>query len=182
MLTNDYPERVEVTTEALYRDDNLNCAESVLKALLVEAGHACPPELLKLASAFGHGMGGAGCACGALVGGEMAIGYFLGRTESKGKAPAGCTKAAKELHSRFVALNRATCCRILHKGLKHGTPEQKQSCALRSGGGGRLAAQLLLELQQAAASAAAGTPDSAPEERAATAGAPAAERPAGGAS
>ena len=71
MLNRDFPDRVEQRAETLFRKDRLNCAETVFKALMEESGQDCPLELLRLASAFGKGMGRAGC-CGSLVGGEMA--------------------------------------------------------------------------------------------------------------
>jgi hypothetical protein len=47
-------------------------------------------------------MGKAGCACGALTGGVMALGIEYGRT-SAGAATSGMFEAAKELHDRLTA-------------------------------------------------------------------------------
>lgn len=151
MMTTDYPERAARRAEVLYRDEKLSCGEAVFKALLLEAGETCPLGLLRVASAFGHGFGGAGCCCGALAGGEMAIGHFLGREQEKGKNPPDCMKTARRLHDQFVALNHATCCRVLHKGLKHSSPEQIASCTVRSFGGAQLAARVIMEALEARA-------------------------------
>ena len=145
MLDKTFPERVAQRAEALFREDRLNCAETVFKALLEESGHECPLELLRLASAFGKGMGKAGCSCGSLVGGEMGIGFFFGREEEKGFCPEACEEIARDLHDRFVKENRVTCCRVLHKGLPYGTPEQFDACALRSVRTARMAAEVILE-------------------------------------
>ena len=144
MLDKDFPERVAQRAESLFRKDKLNCAETVFKALLEESGQTCPLETLRLASAFGKGMGKAGCSCGSLVGGEMAVGFFFGREEETGFCPESCEEIARELHDRFVKENRVTCCRILHKGLAYGTPEQFDSCALRSVRAARMAAEVIL--------------------------------------
>ena len=144
-LDGTFPLRAGRAAEARFRNDLLNCAESVLKAVLEEAGAACPLDMLKVASAFGRGMGGAGCCCGALVGGQMALGCFFGRTQDRGEPPEVCARLARLLHERFTAQNKAACCRVLHKGMPYGTPEQFDSCALRTGRAAELAAQAILE-------------------------------------
>ncbi|MDO5537646.1 MAG: C-GCAxxG-C-C family (seleno)protein [Desulfovibrionaceae bacterium] len=144
-MDSSYPERVKARAEALYLQQGLNCAEAVFKALLEEAGQSCPVEMVRMASAFGKGQGGSGCLCGSLAGGQMAMGYFFGRVEETGKAPELCGKSAKLLHERFVEANRATCCRILSKGLIHGTPEQKKACGVRTAGNAAIAAEIILE-------------------------------------
>ncbi len=144
-LDETFPLRAGKAAEALFRNDILNCAESVLKAVLCEAGLPCPPELLRAASAFGRGMGGAGCCCGALIGGQMTLGCFFGRTREQGEPPEGCAKLARLLHDRFTAQNKAACCRVLHKGMPYGSPEQFNSCAVRTGRAAELTAQVILE-------------------------------------
>lgn len=58
----------------------LNCAESVLKAVL-DTGVApdFSPQAVAMATGFGGGMGLAGHNCGALVGAVMAVGAVHGR-------------------------------------------------------------------------------------------------------
>ncbi len=146
-IDETFPERAGKSAEAYFRNDLLNCAESVLRALLEEAGHPCPVQVTRLASAFGRGMGGAGCCCGALVGGQMALGFLFGRTEESGEPPELCGKLAKVLHDRFVAKNRAACCRVLHRGMPYGTAEQFDSCAVRSAEAAETAARLIWEVR-----------------------------------
>jgi C_GCAxxG_C_C family probable redox protein len=57
----------------------LNCAESVLKAILDNVDHNFPDETVALATGFGGGMGLTGNNCGALLGGVMAVGLVHGR-------------------------------------------------------------------------------------------------------
>ena len=144
-ITQDFPQRVQRRAEELFRKDLLNCSESVFKALLLEAGLPCSLELLRLATPFGRGMGGAGCCCGSLIGAQMAIGLLFGRTEESGFPPDACLQLAKHLHDRFVEKNRVTCCRVLHRGLPYGTPEQFESCAARSADAAQIAAEVLLD-------------------------------------
>ena len=140
-----FPNRVKSTAERYFRSNLFNCAETVLKAVLEESGMPCPLETVRLASAFGRGMGGAGCYCGALVGGQMTIGALFGRMQETGFPPEGCAILSKQLYDRFVQHNRATCCRILHKGLPFGTPEQFDACAIRAACAAEITAQVIRE-------------------------------------
>lgn len=144
-LTEQYPAEAAELTGRLFRENLHNCAEAVLGGVLQAAGQDCPLAVRRLASAFGRGMGGAGCACGALVGGQMAIGAFFGRASESGSVPEPCQEASRQLHNRFKKENGATCCRILHKGLPFGTDEQFSSCCERSRKAAKIAAQLIAE-------------------------------------
>ena len=145
MLPSDYEERVRRKAGELFRRDELNCAEAAFKALLVEAGTPCPVEVLCVASPFGRGMGGAGCCCGALIGAQLALGRLHGRRKDHGAVPRDCCDLARQLHDGFAALNRATCCRVLHKGHPFGSPEQLESCAQRTEAAAAMAAAVLLK-------------------------------------
>lgn len=142
----DFPGNASNLTTGYFRDNLHNCAESVFRALLSASGRECPVEMTRIASAFGRGMGMAGCACGALVGGEMALGVFFGREKETGSAPDICADAAKLLHKRFKKENGATCCRILHKGLPFGTDEQFDSCCDRATKAAEIAAKVIQEM------------------------------------
>ena len=123
-----------------FRVDDLNCAESVLKAILVSAQAPCTPEMLALAKGFGRGMN-AGCACGALAGGVMALGSLLGgRSKEADKL---CKALTQRYHDAFKQANGATCCRVLHRGLAFGTTEQLAACAKRTENAARILAQIL---------------------------------------
>lgn len=112
----------------------LNCAESVLKAVLTHNGKSCPPGLLATASAFGAGIGGGGCVCGALAGGVIAMGALFGKD---GKA------LANALHEDFRQENGATCCRILSRDLIIGSPERLAACAQRTAAAAGFAAAIV---------------------------------------
>ena len=111
---------------ANYLTKKLNCAEAVSTAVLKAGG--CTPEVIDavVASAcgFGAGVGGAGCICGALAGGVMAL-----STLAKGDKTI-IREQSKRLHAGFVEKHKVTCCRALGRGLAFGTPERKQYCSV----------------------------------------------------
>lgn len=114
-------DKVRADTGRRYKDERLNCAQSVLCSVLENLGHPCPGEYLDMTAGLGQGMGGAGCSCGSLVGGVLALGVCLADRDLS-------RKAARSLHEIFTAKHRAACCRVLHKGLVHGSPEQIDAC------------------------------------------------------
>lgn len=130
-----------------YFKEGYNCAEATLKAFneLLEMG--LPPGMEKIATGFGGGMGRAGCACGALVGGNMAIGLLLGRTSNtQDRMPA--YTAAKELHHRFQEKFGSTCCRVLNPGADFASDDHKQRCLKYTGNSAGLVMEYLLELKK----------------------------------
>ncbi len=142
--SKEMAQQAKTLARTYYERDQLNCAESVLRALMEVFKGQCPPELLKLSSGFGRGMG-AGCACGALVGSVMAVGALFGRTEPTGRCPKETGVLSKAVHDAFREHFGATCCRILHRGLPFGTPEQKASCATRTAEAAEQAAMILAQ-------------------------------------
>src|SRR5512139_34857 len=98
--------------EEFYRSGQFLCSEAVFLVANEYLGHPAPDEMVRLASGFPVGMGLAGCSCGALTGGVMALGLKYGRSEPGAAAP-GMFEAAKELHDRFKARRRMVCCRAL---------------------------------------------------------------------
>lgn len=146
-LSVKMPETAKSLAEGYFRDDKNNCAESVFRSIMTACGLECPVEMLKLASPFGRGMGGAGCACGALVGGQMAIGAIFGREQAAGSAPDICADASRLFHKQFKKQNGATCCRILHKGQPYGSDEQLSACCDRTGRAAEMAAAIICEVK-----------------------------------
>ncbi|MGA2698707.1 MAG: C-GCAxxG-C-C family (seleno)protein, partial [Methanoregula sp.] len=68
------PSRVRKIAEEYYRSGQFYCSEAIVKAINDEFGLGYPEEVIRLASGFPIGIGGAGCSCGAVTGGVMAIG------------------------------------------------------------------------------------------------------------
>ncbi len=67
-----------------------NCAECVMEAVLSLIDTGLPPEVKKMATGFGGGVGLFGDSCGAIAGAVMAVGAVHGR----GALPAGEGKEA----------------------------------------------------------------------------------------
>ena len=88
--------------------------------------------MVRLASGFPVGMGMAGCACGAVTGGIMALGLKYGRSIPAAKTP-GMFAASKELHDRFKARRKCVCCRVLIRKFELGSPEHLEQCITITG-------------------------------------------------
>ncbi len=118
--------------EEFYRSGQFLCSEAVFLVANEYLGRPVPDEMVKLVSGFPVGMGMAGCTCGALTGGVMALGLRYGRSLPAAKTP-GMFEAAKELHDRFKARRRVVCCRILIRPFQFGSPNHMQQCITITG-------------------------------------------------
>ena len=118
--------------EEMYRTGQFLCSEAVFLVANEFLGHPVPDEMVRLASGFPVGMGMAGCACGALTGGVMALGLRYGRS-TPGAATPGMFDAARELHDRFRARRRTVCCRSLIRGFELGEPAHIDQCVAITG-------------------------------------------------
>jgi C_GCAxxG_C_C family probable redox protein len=105
-----------------------NCAECVTEAVLAFVDTGLPPEVRKVATGFGGGIGLYGDTCGALTGAVIAVSCVHGREN----LPAGCdfrdtaNKARQQLYgnpgiyrifnqipNKFFAKYGSICCRDL---------------------------------------------------------------------
>ena len=109
---------------AEYFNQGYSCSESIVMEA-IEKG-IVPKELLSVATAFSGGMG-SGCLCGAIAASQIVLGYLFGRENSCGNELSARAKA-KEFIQEFIKIHRATCCRILTKGLDMASPERKAHC------------------------------------------------------
>lgn len=105
-----------------YFMNGYSCSESVVQACIDEG--FCPAELLPCATTFSGGMS-SGCACGAVTGAQLILGYLFGRNNKFNNQVFAREKAA-QLVEEFRERNRATCCRALSSGLAG--IERKQHC------------------------------------------------------
>lgn len=90
----------------------LNCAQAVLQATT----GVDDPRTMGMAEAFGGGVGGSKCLCGAVSGGVMALGL-----KGKGNKAGKLIEAFKERH-------RVTCCVALSKPYKWKSREHLSNC------------------------------------------------------
>ena len=102
----DVAGQVAGEAERLYRSGKMHCAEAVLAAVKQLFAPRIPDQVVQLAGGFGAGSG-AGCICGAVSGGTMALGLVMNGDK---KAVSAMTR---ELHGWFKDTYGATCCKIL---------------------------------------------------------------------
>lgn len=105
-------EKCQLEAEALYRSGRYHCAEAVLEVVRRHFSPETPESVVGTVSGFGGGSG-AGCICGAVSGGTVALGLVL----ADKKATAHMTK---ELHTWFKEKYGVLCCKTIrqnHKGV-----------------------------------------------------------------
>jgi len=125
--------------------DGYNCAESVLRGVAHALGLAAEEAVLRAATPFGGGMGRAGCACGALSGGMIALGLAVGRTTPDAAQKDEAYARAERLWRRFVARAGGEDCRDINT-LGFGHPDHKAFCGRFVAIGAELAAEEVLGL------------------------------------
>jgi len=87
-----------------------HCSEIMFSLATRAWARAVDPDLARIASGFGGGIGEAGDLCGCVTGGVMAIGLLHGRTDAKaGNPPA--YRLSREYHDRFQDVNGFLQCR-----------------------------------------------------------------------
>jgi C_GCAxxG_C_C family probable redox protein len=123
--------QVASEAEKFYRSGKMHCAEAVLASVKNRFAPEVSYDVVRLATGFGGGSG-AGCICGAVSGGTMALGLVV---EDDKKAVAALTR---ELHEWFKQEYGATCCKIL-------TAHGKSGCVNLTASVAGKVAELLLE-------------------------------------
>ena len=101
----------ELEAEALYRNGSHHCAEAVMEVIRKHFSPETPESIVASVSGFGGGSG-AGCICGAVSGGTVALGLVLHDKKAT-------THLTKELHVWFKEKYGVTCCKTIrqtHKG------------------------------------------------------------------
>jgi C_GCAxxG_C_C family probable redox protein len=89
-----------------------NCCESVLLAHHRDAD----PAFIEMAKAFGGGIGGSKCLCGAITGGVMALSLK------------GQRQDAARLVELFKSRNKVTCCKALSAPYKWKSHDHLVNC------------------------------------------------------
>ena len=109
---------------AEYFNNGYSCSESMIRWAIDEG--LASEDLLPAATSFSGGMG-VGCLCGAIAGAQMVIGFQFGRDNIYGNENLARVKA-KELAQRFMEKHKATCCRVLTRGMEFSGPNRKAHC------------------------------------------------------
>lgn len=111
---NELLDLIQSDAEEKFRDGTFFCSESVVSVLNQYMDYPYSEDVVRLASSFPVGMGKAQCLCGAVSGGQMALGMAYGREEGQPMNPK-MFPVAKDLHDYVVKSYGATCCRIITK-------------------------------------------------------------------
>ncbi|MGE5423549.1 MAG: C-GCAxxG-C-C family protein [Ignavibacteriales bacterium] len=125
--------RIKKTAEEYYRNGDFYCSEAIVKTIRDEFELQLPDEIIAMASGFPVGIGGSGCACGAISGGVMSLGLFFGRTEAKDNKVDKAMALSKELHDNFRHRHKSLCCRKLTHKMELGSTEHMIQCIALTG-------------------------------------------------
>jgi C_GCAxxG_C_C family probable redox protein len=130
----------------IFLTGQLLCTEAVFSVLNRGLGGGLPPDVaVRIASALPDGLGGSGCLCGALNGGALALGLFLGRNGPGVRNGSRVRSKTRMLHQLFVERFGSPCCRVLTKKVKYQSKSHFQQCSELTGAAAEMAARLILE-------------------------------------
>jgi len=130
---NDW-DKITLRSAALMAGGKFGCSESLLLAFQEALGPDYLPEAaVAMSSSFRGGMGGAGCACGALSAGQMVLGSVFGyQGDAEGRQDQDTVKKTRELyrelHDRFQEMNKSVCCRLLLENISPHSRESREKC------------------------------------------------------
>jgi C_GCAxxG_C_C family probable redox protein len=129
----------------LFITGQLLCTESVLTVINQGLKGDLSPELaIRIASGLPEGLGGSGCLCGALNGGVLALGLFLGRSRPGFGNGNRVRSSTRIFHDRFRETFGGTCCRILSHDFRHDRDLHFSHCAELTAEAARMAARIIL--------------------------------------
>ena len=151
--SDDFSDLAGQRARNLFQSGQLLCSEAVL-AVLNKAlrGGLDTGAAVRLASGLPQGMGGSGCTCGALSGGVLALGLFLGRSGPGIGNNREVMQAASALHEVFKSQYGSTCCRVLCKKYGKNGAADPQHCAELTAFAAQAACRIICEKRPGLAS------------------------------
>ncbi|MBF7083617.1 C_GCAxxG_C_C family protein [Desulfallas sp. Bu1-1] len=120
-----------------------NCAESIFLAFRELVAPELDPNLGRMFTGYGGGLGHAGCMCGALTASVAVLGLLKGRV-SADEDRENCYTLARNFHDRFEQKFEATCCRVLNPH-PFDTREHLRHCLKITGNTAKLLTEYLME-------------------------------------
>lgn len=129
-MKEKYLNSIRETAEEYFRKGEFFCSESVVKTINDALGNPYSEDVVKLASGFPVGLGKAQCLCGAVSGGEMALGMVYGRVHGEAMNPKMFEKS-KGLHDFVKEEYKSLCCRVITRewaGDNFASPERQHHC------------------------------------------------------
>ena len=126
-------EKIRLMAEEYYRSGDFYCSEAIVKTIKDAFSLPVSDEVISMASGFPVGIGKAGCLCGAVAGGVMALGLVFGRSTPKDKKVDKAMNLSNELHDIFKKRHKHLCCRTLNKYMIMGSSRQMKQCIAFTG-------------------------------------------------
>lgn len=130
MTKNELLEKVRIEAEGYFERGEFFCSEAVVQTINNLLGKPYDENIVKMASSFPIGMGKSGCLCGAVSGGQMALGMVYGRVHGEPMKEEMFPKAAG-LHDFIKTEYGSNCCRVITRewaGDNFMSPERKKHC------------------------------------------------------
>lgn len=121
---------VKKEAEGYFERGEFFCSEAVAHTINNLLGKPYDNNVIKMASGFPIGMGKSGCLCGAVSGGQMALGMAYGRVHGESMNEKMFPMAAG-LHDFIKEEYGSTCCRVITRqwaGDNFQSPERKKHC------------------------------------------------------
>jgi len=136
--------KVKETAEGYFDRGEFFCSEAVVHTINQLLDYPMPNEITKLASGFPIGLGKSGCLCGAVSGGEIALGIAYGRIHGE-EMNEKMFPLSSALHNYTKSYYGSTCCRVLIKDFVFLSPERKKHCVEITGKIAAWVAERLME-------------------------------------
>jgi C_GCAxxG_C_C family probable redox protein len=130
----------------LFLTRQLQCAQAVLCTLNEGLRGGLRRDVAaRLASGLAEGLGGSGCLCGAVSGGVLALGLFMGKEGRNLFKASGTSFSTALLHRQFAERFGSACCKALSKRVKHDAKAHFDQCAELTGAAAEIASRIILE-------------------------------------
>lgn len=114
LIKEELLDKVQAHAEELFRNGTFFCSESVVSTINDLLGEPFNQDVVKLAGGFPVGMGKSGCVCGAISGGQIALGMVYGRVKGQ-PMDDKMFEESKKLHDYIKNEYKSTCCRVITK-------------------------------------------------------------------
>jgi C_GCAxxG_C_C family probable redox protein len=137
---------IKAKARNLFLARQLQCAQAVLCSLNEGLRGGLRRDVAaRLASGLAEGLGGSGCLCGALSGGVLALGLFMGNGGRNLFNASGSSFSTALLHREFAERFGSACCKVLSKKVKHDGKTHFDQCADLTGAAAEIASRIILE-------------------------------------
>jgi C_GCAxxG_C_C family probable redox protein len=137
---------IKAKARNLFLTRQLQCAQAVLCTLNEGLRGGLRRDVAaRLASGLAEGLGGSGCLCGALSGGVLALGLFMGNGGRRLLNASGSSYSTALLHREFAERFGSACCKVLSKKVRRDAKAHFDQCADLTGAAAEIASRIILE-------------------------------------